>query len=370
MIHLDKNRVVVAMSGGVDSSVAALLLKQAGYEVIGVSMKTHDEVEENALPVARHAAKNCCSVEDIQDARTICHQLDIPFYAMNFKETFKAEVIDYFAREYHRGRTPNPCVKCNDLLKFKSLLKETRALGAYYLATGHYVRKEQAPGGAWRLLRGQDKQKDQSYFLFGLGQEQLEHLLFPIGHLTKDEVRHLAHDAGMKTAEKAESQEICFVPNNNYKSVLEKRYPELKSPLGSFVSQDGTELGTHEGIQSYTIGQRRGLGIAAGKRVYVTHIDAPTNRVVLGDDADLYHKTAEAGELSWVQGLPDLGAVKIVAKIRYRHGPVAARVTLKKGNRAAVDFDVPQRAITPGQAIAFYCGDELLGGGWIEQVLN
>ncbi len=365
MGSLQKNRVVVAMSGGVDSSVAASLLKEQGYDVIGISMKTHENPDPESLPSA-HAAKNCCSVDDIHDARAVCRKLDIPFYAMNFKKEFQSEVMDYFAKEYAAGRTPNPCVKCNDLLKFKGLLKQAQALGARYLATGHYVRKMKDEGGKWHLLKARDTQKDQSYFLFGLGQDQLASLLFPLGELTKKEVRTIAHRAGIQTAEKPESQEICFVPNNDYVSTLEKLYPKQTQPTGTFRHQNGTMMGEHRGTHAYTIGQRRGLNIATGKRLYVTAIDSEANEVVLGSDEALYSSSLQATKVHWVTGPPEKAPVTAQVKIRYRHDPTPAEITLHRGDTATITFSKPQRAITPGQAVVFYQDNELLGGGWIE----
>ncbi len=372
MAELSKKRVVVAMSGGVDSSVAAVMLKEQGYEVIGISMKTHETPEaepcdlDNALPTVRSAAKNCCSVEDIMDARAVCRKLAIPFYAMNFKEEFKAQVMDYFAHEYANGRTPNPCVKCNDQLKFKALLKEAHKLGAYYLATGHYVKKIKDEQGTWHIFQAEDLQKDQSYFLFGLDQPQLKHTLFPLADLTKAEVRELGRQAGITTAEKPESQEICFVPNNDYASVLEKIYPEQTKPKGLFKNSDGKVLGEHQGTHAYTIGQRRGLNIATGERIYVTAIDSDKNEVILGENTELFHSTLSAKDVNWVCGEPSQNEVPITAKIRYRQEPTAASVKLLGNGKAHIHFKEPQRAITPGQAIVFYQGQELVGGGWIE----
>ncbi len=368
MSALSKNRVVVAMSGGVDSSVAAWLLKEQGYEVIGISMKTHEEVEPcpEELPTFRHAAKNCCSVEDIIDARAVCQLLDIPFYAMNFKKEFKEKVMDYFADEYAAGRTPNPCVKCNDELKFDALLRQARALGAYYLATGHYVQKQQDESGQWHLYCANDTNKDQSYFLFGLRQSELEHILFPVGAMNKEEVREIARKAGIATSEKTESQEICFVPNNDYARVIEQLYPDKVPGRGTFRNERGEPLGTHRGTHAFTIGQRRGLGVAAGERLYVTRIDSQNNEVVLGTDNELYRNELEASEINWVGELPSQQELHVEAKIRYRQTPAPAIVRLQGEDKATIQFVAPQRAITPGQVIVFYHDNELLGGGWIQ----
>lgn len=363
---IDQNKVVVAMSGGVDSSVAAALLLEQGYEVIGISMKTHDDPPADALPVVTTASKSCCSVEDIQDARGVCRQLGIPFYAMNFKQAFKESVMDYFADEYAAGRTPNPCIPCNSHLKFTALLEKARGLGAAYLATGHYVRKEANDQGQWRVLQGYDRQKDQSYFLFGLTQEQLQHILFPVGHMTKAQVRDEARRFGIRTAEKAESQEICFVPDNDYAAVIEKRYPEKRGKAGRFRLRNGTVLGSHRGTHAYTIGQRRGLGVAAGKRLYVTRIDTESGDVTLGEDEELFRSSLAARNLNWIGGTPGENEFQVTAKIRYRHAASPAHVRLLPSGRARIDFQSPQRAIAPGQAVVFYRQDELLGGGWIE----
>lgn len=360
----NRKKVVVAMSGGVDSSVAAGLLLEAGYEVIGISMKTHDDPD--ALPVVAAVKQSCCSVEDIQDARTVCRQLGIPFYAMNFKQAFKVGVMDYFADEYAAGRTPNPCVRCNDRLKFSALLEKAQGLGADFLATGHYVRKVRDQSGRWRLFKSYDLNKDQSYFLFGLNQEQLSHILFPVGHMSKEEVRAQARRLGIRTADKAESQEICFVPDNDYAALIEKRYPQKRGKIGHFRLKDGTILGKHRGTHAYTIGQRRGLGVAAGQRLYVTHIDIETGDVILGKDEDLMGASLTARDLNWIGSPPADDAPYVTAKIRYRHEPCPAQIEVLAGGRATIKFAAPQRAIAPGQAVVFYRDDELLGGGWIE----
>jgi tRNA-uridine 2-sulfurtransferase len=363
---LNKRKVVVAMSGGVDSSVAAALLLEKGYEVIGISLKTHNTKTDES----ETGSKTCCSVDDLEDARRVCQQLDIPFYPLNYVEEFKKEVMDYFAEEYARGRTPNPCVKCNDKVKFAQLLQETKKLGAYYLATGHYARCEKGPTGKWNLYRGADEKKDQSYFLFNLQQEQLEHVLFPLGDYTKEDVRKVATQYDLKTADKGESQEICFVPKSNYAEVLEKNYPHLTGTSGEFVDPSGQSLGTSKGVYAYTIGQRRGLGVAAGQRQYVTKLDPETHRVVLGTNADLMKNRLLADQLTWVNQDGIYVGMKLGIKIRYHQHVVTGYLNALSNEGAMIDFEESQRAITPGQAVVFYRDDEVLGGGWIKEGVN
>ncbi|MBI1910311.1 MAG: tRNA 2-thiouridine(34) synthase MnmA [Deltaproteobacteria bacterium] len=370
MPTLDKNRVVVAMSGGVDSSVAALLLKEQGYEVIGISMKTHEEPEgrgEVTSPVQK-SKKSCCAVEDIEDARRVASLLDIPFYPFNFKEEFREAVIKYFVHEYGIGRTPNPCVLCNQKLKFSALLTEAKRLGAYHLATGHYVQKVTDNLGRHLLRRAADKEKDQSYFLFNLNQDQLGHLLFPIGSLTKEEVRQRARDSGLMTAEKPESQEICFIPDNKTAVFVKSQLPVYQQKPGSFVSKEGEKIADHDGIHNYTIGQRRGLNVAVGERMYVTEIRPASGEVVLGHSEDLLKTTVFASGITLLTREGVQGTMEVEAKIRYRHSPAKARLTLSDGGlNARIEFEEPQRAVTPGQAIVFYDGEKMLGGGWIEK---
>ncbi len=362
MTILNKNLVVVAMSGGVDSCVAALLLKEQGKEVIGVSMKTHEsDPHESARP------QTCCAARDIQDARSVCQQLDIPFYPLNLKEEFRENVIEYFAKEYSEGRTPNPCVQCNDRLKFDALLEKARQLGAYYLATGHYVQKVRDTNGRYHLVRAKDPDKDQSYFLFGLSQTQLEHLLFPIGRSTKEEVRELARRAGLKTAEKPESQEICFVTSGHYADFIESKLPAYRGKPGVIVDEKGAVLGEHEGIHAFTIGQRRGVGVAGGERLYVTEIRAAENKVVLGPRESLSKNGVVVQKVRWVLNGQVLPGMEVETRIRYRNSGIPSTLTLLNNDAVRVDFREPAGAITPGQAAVFYRGDELLGGGWIEK---
>ncbi len=363
-MNLNKNKVVVAMSGGVDSSVAALLLKQAGYEVIGLMMKLWDAPKgETVNPVS------CCSVEDATDARRVADQIGIPFYVINSKERFQEKVINPFVREYLSGRTPNPCALCNEKVKFDFLFTKAFELGAYSVATGHYARKVwEETTQQWSLFKGSDARKDQSYFLFNLGQKQLEHTLFPVGELSKDEVRRLARDHGLKTSEKAESQEICFVPNNQHGDFIQKFLGADRLPQGNFVSETGKVLGRHEGIHHYTVGQRRGTQVAQGERVYIKSIDALTHDITLASDGTLFQPALLASRVHWVRGVPD--GMELVARIRYRHSGSLATVHEEGTDRVRVNFKEPQRAIAPGQVVVFYRGDELLGGGWIEKGLE
>ena len=351
------------MSGGVDSSVAALLIKQAGYDVIGIMLKLWDAPKNEPL---KHAS--CCSIEDATDARRVADQLQIPFYVINSKDNFKNNVIDPFVKEYLQGRTPNPCAMCNDKVKFEYLYTKAYELGAYYVATGHYARKQwDAPAEQWQLLKGADEHKDQSYFLFTLGQKQLEHTLFPIGDLSKEEVRRLAEEYGLKTSQKPESQEICFVPNGKHGAFIEKFKPDAVIPTGKFINETGQVLGTHEGIHHYTVGQRRGTQVAQGERVYIKSIDPVTNNITIASDNSLYQGSLLAQRVRWVHAVQD--GMEVTARIRHRHVGSSATLHLEANDRVRVHFKEPQRAIAPGQAVVFYAGQEMLGGGWIEKGL-
>jgi tRNA-specific 2-thiouridylase len=360
MSPLNKSRVVIAMSGGVDSSVAALLLKQQGYEVIGITLKLWDPPKDQTF---RHTT--CCSVEDITDARMVADQIGIPFYVINSKEAFKQNVVENFVSEYLGGRTPNPCVMCNDKVKFSYLLDKAFELGAYYVATGHFAQKKwDEAKNIWELHKGEDPRKDQSYFLFTLGQTQLEHTLFPVGGMSKEEVRRIADQHGLKTRAKAESQEICFVPNH-HSDFIQRYAPERLGPKGEIVDEAGKVLGAHEGIHHYTVGQRRGTQVAQGHRVYVKAIDAEKNQVIMADDPDLFKKTLWAQAVRWVHPVED--GIEVTARIRYRHEGAAARLSIQDSGQVRLDFSEPQRAIAPGQAVVFYQGDQVIGGGWIER---
>ncbi|MBL7684910.1 MAG: tRNA 2-thiouridine(34) synthase MnmA [Deltaproteobacteria bacterium] len=358
------SRVICAMSGGVDSSVAALLLKQAGHEVIGVSMKLSDTPTDPSVQTS-----GCCSVKDFNDARAICDSLQIPFYAMNFKEPFKKKVMDNFVSEYLLGRTPNPCVLCNQEIKFDAFLAKAQELQADYVATGHYAQIHQDPQTkTYSLFRGKDRNKDQTYFLFSLQQNELSKILFPVGHLTKPEVRAIAREYHLKTKDKPESQEVCFVPNDDPGAFIDSYAPESVSGSGEFIDESGKVLGEHPGIHYFTIGQRRGTQVAMGKRFYVKSIDPQTKRITLAEDASLFHQELIADQSSWTLSLPR-PEEKIQAKIRYRTVAAECVVRSTDSRKIQVTFTEAQRAITPGQAIVFYQGEQVLGGAWIEKPL-
>ena len=356
-------RVVLAMSGGVDSSVAAYLLKKQGYDVVGLFMRTGvHEPEETECATAPHK-KGCCSAVDAGDARRVADRLDLPFYALDFEGDF-TRIMDYFVEEYTKGRTPNPCVVCNNWLKFGKLWSYGKQLDADFIATGHYV---QMKDGA--VHRGADWNKDQSYVLFGLRKNVLPHLLFPIGGLKKDEVRAIAREAGLNVAEKPDSVEICFVPNNDHAAFIKNRHPELAT-AGHIVDRAGTVLAPHNGIEKFTIGQRKGFGFGSASRRYVLEIVPETRDVVVGDRAELLASSLRATRGNWLIDAPT-EPLTCQAKIRYRHEPAEAVVTMLGGDGAVrVDFATPQSAITPGQAVVFYDGDRLLGGAWIEGAMR
>ncbi len=347
-------RVVVGMSGGVDSSVAAALLVEQGCEVIGVTMHLAG------------SASRCCSLDDADDARRVAERLGIRFYVANYTDRFRAEVMEPFADAYLSGRTPIPCIACNRRFKFHYLLERARALGATRVATGHYARVETDPAsGTRRLLRGADPRKDQSYFLFDLDQSQLRRASFPLGELCKDEVRARARALGLATAEKPESQEICFVPDGDYAAAVERLRPHALPGHGEIVDPAGRVLGRHAGIHRFTVGQRRGLGLAARRPLYVTRIDAAANRVVVGEVDELLAPGAELEAVSFVAGEPPGAALPVHAQIRYRDAGAPGSLEPLPGRRARLHFERPVRAVTPGQAAVFYDGDVVLGGGWI-----
>jgi tRNA-specific 2-thiouridylase len=359
MIEQGKTRVVVGMSGGVDSSVAAAILQQQGYDVVGITLKVWPQE-----CIAR-AEDKCCGPQAVTDARNVCHNLGIPFYLDDAAEVFQKEVIAYFVGEYQAGRTPNPCVVCNDKLKFGALLRRARQLGAEFVATGHYARVEMSPDGQRRWLkRGRDLGKDQSYFLFSLSQEQLAHALMPLGELTKAETRALARQTGLKTAEKQESMEICFVPDNDYSKFLTTAAGVPKH-RGEIVNLQGQTLGHHNGIEFYTIGQRKGLGVAAGKPLYVVELDPVNNRVVVGVLADLERDRFQVERCNWIKCDSPQAPFEATAQIRYKHRGAPATVTPLPDGGAKVQLHTPQRAVTPGQACVFYEGEMVIGGGWI-----
>lgn len=353
-------KMLLAMSGGIDSSVSAVLLKRAGHDVSGVFMRHGVKAESSARP----GKQGCCSLDDAYDARRVADRLGIPFYVLNFEEQFGA-IIDYFVAEYDRGATPNPCIRCNRDLKFGRLLEYADAIGAERVATGHYARVEPR-AGRHVLRRGADANKDQSYVLFPLSQAQLARCEFPVGGLAKPDVRALAREAGLAIAEKPESMEICFVPDNDYRRLVRERLGE-RVREGEFRTVDGRVVGAHPGHQLFTIGQRKGLGVAFGRPVYVVAIDASTNTVVLGGDEDLKRTSLDVRGVNWIEQDARPGErFETIVKIRSRHEGAAATVEALDGGHARVTFAEPQRAVTSGQAAVFYRGDAVLGGGWID----
>jgi tRNA-uridine 2-sulfurtransferase len=357
----EKKRIVVAMSGGVDSSVTAALLKEQGHEVIGITMQIWDY--SSYTDQHGETFGSCCSLDDVHDARRVAESLDIPFYVVNFEKDFQREVIDRFCDDYFAGRTPNPCVLCNQVLKFELLLRKALELEADYLATGHYARiLEQGDGFA--LHKGLDEQKDQSYFLFTLTGQQMARVLFPLGGMSKDEVRAHAARLQLRTAQKAESQDICFVPDGDYVRFLEEERGAGQLD-GDIVHLSGQLLGKHQGTYRYTVGQRRGLGIAWPQPLYVLRIDAANRQVVVGEGEHLAVAEFKVHGVNWLID-PPVAPLVTTCRIRYRHHEVAATVTPLPDGRARVRFAQTQRGVTPGQAAVFYAGDRVLGGGWIE----
>jgi tRNA-specific 2-thiouridylase len=356
-----KKKIVVAMSGGVDSSVAASLFREEGHDVRGLSLRAFDpgrcqEGEE----------KTCCSARDIRDARRVAARLEIPFTSWDIRPQFEEEVVRPFIREYCAGRTPNPCVLCNSRIKFRLLLEKVAEMGADFLATGHYARIGRE-GGSCVLRKGVDNKKDQSYFLFEIGARVLPRILFPLGEMTKEEVRRRARALGVEVAEKRESQEICFIPGNDYAAFLRGRLAGEGVGPGPIMTPEGTRLGTHRGLIHYTVGQRRGLGVATGQPLYVVRLDRENNALVVGGNADLERGVFDVGKVTW-PGKKRGEAFRAAVKIRYRHREAPATVTPLGPSSCRVEFDRPQRAVTPGQAAVFYDGDRLLGGGWIEDI--
>jgi len=358
-------RIAVAMSGGVDSSVTAALLKEQGHDVLGITMRVWDP---STCGISEEEAEaSCCSPDDVRDAGRIADQLGIPFYVVNFEDEFRRLVINDFISEYYQGRTPNPCVRCNELVKFGLLLDKARELGAEFLATGHYAQVTKGDDGFFHLLKGLDPKKDQSYFLFALSQDQLAHSLFPLGGITKQEVRSLALRFALRVAEKGESQEICFIPDDNYVRFLEAE-EDAENLSGAIVDQQGNVLGRHHGTYRYTIGQRRGLGIAWKEPLYVLGVDAQRREVIVGPQNELYKNGLTASNVNWMMPTPT-DEFSTTCRIRYRHQAVACRVTPLPDNRVKVLFEEKEKSVTPGQAVVFYEGNRVLGGGWIEEGL-
>ncbi len=363
-------RIAVAMSGGVDSSTAAAMLHERGEAIVGLTMQLWNQRRLPQLQGNGAAQHRCCSLDDVYDARRVAEHFGFPFYVLNFERAFEETVIRPFVGDYLEGRTPIPCALCNNHVKFDQLLATARQIGAEKIATGHYARvRHNADSGRWELLCARDESKDQSYFLFGLRQEQLARTEFPLGELTKQEVRAIALRLGVPVAEKPESQEICFVPSGGYVRFIEGYLQEQGSALGDepgeIVSMAGEVLGRHNGLRHYTVGQRRGLGFATGRPVYVAKIDRARNRLVVGEDADLRGRTFEVQGINWIAWEEPSGRVEARVRIRNRHEPAEAEIEPIGKTEALVTFCEPQRAITPGQAAVFYAGAKVLGGGWI-----
>lgn len=358
-----KEKVVLGMSGGVDSSVAAYILKEQGYEVIGITMQVWPRDEEY-----EELEGGCCSLSSVNDARRVADKLDIPFYVMNYKDIFEKKVINYFVEEYLAGRTPNPCIACNKYIKFDEFLNKAKMLGANYISTGHYAKIEKnEKTGRYELLRASDDKKDQTYVLYGLTQSQLQHTLMPLYGYSKVRVREIATEIGLSVANKPDSEEICFVPDNDYAEFIKKRVPG-KIVEGNFMDLEGNILGRHKGIVHYTIGQRKGLGIAFGKPMFVSDILPERNIVILGDESEVFKDTLYAEDLNLIPFDVLEGEMKVTAKIRSTSKEANATITPYK-NGVLVKFEVPQRAITKGQAVVFYDGNIVIGGGTIKEIL-
>lgn len=366
---MEKNkRVIVAMSGGVDSSLCVALLKMQGFNPIGVTMRlwVPPEFEQGA----KETGGGCCSLSAVDDARRVAEKMDIPFYVLNLREPFRLQVVNYFVEEYRRGRTPNPCIACNRYIKFDLLLRKTFELEAEFLATGHYARVEYDQQlGRYRLKKAKDSGKDQTYTLYNLTQEQLARTLFPLGDYLKSEVREMAAGYGLAVADKPDSQEICFIPDNDYKRFLREE-AALEQKKGPIFDVSGKRLGTHQGLANYTVGQRKGLGLAVGRPLFVTALDVEKNTLFVGSDQDIYSSALIAADLNFVL-VPQLtDTLRVTAKIRHHAKAVPATLLPLGGGQIRLNFDNPERAITPGQSVVFYVGDDVLGGGIIQRAID
>ncbi|RRA47411.1 tRNA 2-thiouridine(34) synthase MnmA [Acidipila sp. EB88] len=366
------NTVAVAMSGGVDSSTVAAMLKDQGLDLIGLTLQLWNQrrlAGKEGMP--EQVQGRCCSIDDVYDARRVAEALGLPYYVVNEQARFERDVVRPFVDEYLAGRTPIPCSLCNNHLKFDQLLLTARQIGADRIATGHYARNEYDPArGRWILKRPADRSKDQTYFLFGLTQEQLSRTLFPLGNHTKPEVRALAAEHGLALAQKPDSQEICFIPGGDYKqfldAYLEEQDEALPESAGALVTTRGETVGQHAGIHNFTVGQRKGLGLSGPNPLYVLAIHPDSHQVTVGTEPELYRRTFRANRLNWISVDRPEGTLRVEAKIRHRHEPAAASICLVEDEIVEVTFDEPQRAVTPGQSAVFYQGDEVVGGGWIQ----